>query len=106
APARRSSGNAMPDADAEARRRSLGGALERKAPLARAKRKRFDPVTAEIIRGAMESICDEVATRLSLTAAAPIFDQSNERNATILDGHGRLVALSARIPQLMLSSTL
>jgi N-methylhydantoinase B len=33
-------------------------------------------------------------------------NQSNERNATILDGRGRLAALSVGIPQFMLSSTL
>src|SRR5882724_4599081 len=71
-----------------------------------AKKKRFDPVTAEIIRGAMETICFEVATHVSLTATTPILNQSNERNATILDGRGRLAALSVGIPQFMLTSTL
>ncbi len=69
-------------------------------------RKRYDPVTAEIIRGAMETICFEVATHVSLTATTPILNQSNERNATILDSRGRLAALSVGIPQFMLSSTL
>ena len=36
----------------------------------------------------------------------PILSQSNERNATILDASGKLAALSAGIPQFMLSSTL
>jgi len=68
--------------------------------------RRYDPVTAEIIRGAMETVCFEVATHVSLTATTPILNQSNERNATILDGRGRLAALSVGIPQFMLSSTL
>ena len=68
--------------------------------------KRFDPVTAEIIRGAMETVCYEVATHVSLTATTPILNQSNERNATILDATGCLAALSVGIPQFMLSSTL
>ncbi|MGH7822504.1 MAG: hydantoinase B/oxoprolinase family protein, partial [Candidatus Binatia bacterium] len=54
----------------------------------------------------METICFEVATHVSLTATTPILNQSNERNATILDGRGRLAALSVGIPQFMLSSTL
>jgi N-methylhydantoinase B len=66
----------------------------------------FDPVTAEVIRGAMETVAYEMATHVSLTATTPILNQSNERNATILDGRGRLAALSVGIPQFMLSSTL
>jgi N-methylhydantoinase B len=65
-----------------------------------------DPITAEVIRGAMETVAYEMATHVSLTATTPILNQSNERNATILDGTGRLGALSVGIPQFMLSSTL
>src|SRR6266581_2917885 len=65
-----------------------------------------DPITAEIILGAFETICYEMATHVSLTATTPILNQSNERNATILDGTGQLAALSVGIPQFMLSSTL
>ncbi len=67
---------------------------------------RIDTVTAEIIRGCMETVCYEMATHVSLTATTPILNQSNERNATILDGRGALAALSVGIPQFMLSSTL
>jgi N-methylhydantoinase B len=63
-------------------------------------------VTAEIIRNAMETIAYEMATHVSLTATTPILNQSNERNATILDASGCLAALSVGIPQFMLSSTL
>src|ERR1700716_2313370 len=65
-----------------------------------------DPVTAEVIRGAMETVCWEMATYVSRTATTPILNQSNERNATILDASGRLAALSVGIPQFMLTSTL
>src|SRR3989441_3617888 len=65
-----------------------------------------DPVTAEVIRGAMETVAFEMATHVSLTATTPILNQSNERNATILAARGRLAALSVGIPQFMLSSTL
>jgi N-methylhydantoinase B/oxoprolinase/acetone carboxylase alpha subunit len=67
---------------------------------------RVDPVTAEVIRGAMETVAYEMATHVSLTATTPILNQSNERNATVLDAQGRLAALSVGIPQFMLSSTL
>ncbi|MGH7899976.1 MAG: hydantoinase B/oxoprolinase family protein, partial [Candidatus Binatia bacterium] len=63
-------------------------------------------MTAEIIRGYMETVCFEMATHVSLTATTPILNQSNERNATIHDGRGRLAALSVGIPQFMLSATL
>ncbi len=75
-------------------------------PGARLARIGVDPVTAEIVRGAMETVCYEMATHVSLTATTPILNQSNERNATILDGRGALAALSVGIPQFMLSSTL
>ncbi|MHB8671136.1 MAG: hydantoinase B/oxoprolinase family protein [Acidimicrobiales bacterium] len=65
-----------------------------------------DPVTAEVVRGAMETVCWEMATYVSRTATTPILNQSNERNATILDAGGRLAALSVGIPQFMLTSTL
>jgi len=65
-----------------------------------------DPVTVEVVRSAMETICFEMATYVSRTATTPILNQSNERNATILDWQGRLAALSVGIPQFMLSSTL
>ncbi len=54
----------------------------------------------------METIAYEMATHVSLTATTPILNQSNERNATILDASGALAALSVGIPQFMLSSTL
>jgi N-methylhydantoinase B len=65
-----------------------------------------DPVTAEVIRDEMETVCFEMATYVSRTATTPILNQSNERNATILDARGRLAALSVGIPQFMLTSTL
>src|SRR5437773_2407407 len=65
-----------------------------------------DPITTEIVLGAFETICYEMATHVSLTATTPILNQSNERNATILDAAGQLAALSVGIPQFMLSSTL
>lgn len=65
-----------------------------------------DAVTARVIRSAMETICFEMAVYVSRTAVSPILNQSNERNATILDASGRLAALSVGIPQLMLQSTL
>src|SRR5262245_43643156 len=68
--------------------------------------KTADPVTTEIVLGAFETICYEMATHVSLTATTPILNQSNERNATILDATGQLAALSVGIPQFMLSSTL
>ena len=67
---------------------------------------RVDPVGCEVIRGALETVAYEMATHVSLTATTPILNQSNERNATILDARGRLAALSVGIPQFMLSSTL
>ncbi|MGH9112023.1 MAG: hydantoinase B/oxoprolinase family protein [Acidimicrobiales bacterium] len=65
-----------------------------------------DPATAEVARNAMETVCFEMATFVSRTATTPILNQSNERNATILDAGGRLAALSVGIPQFMLTSTL
>jgi len=76
------------------------------APRAARASSSLDPVTAEVIRGALETVAFEMATHVSLTATTPILNQSNERNATILDGRGRLAALSVGIPQFMLSSTL
>jgi hypothetical protein len=51
----------------------------------------IDAVTAAVVRSAMETICFEMATYVSRTATTPILNQSNERNATILTGDGRLL---------------
>ena len=85
---------------------SRPGARLASPPGAARRRRGLDPITAEIIRGAMETIAYEMATHVSLTATTPILNQSNERNATVLDGSGALAALSVGIPQFMLSSTL
>jgi N-methylhydantoinase B len=78
----------------------------RRRPARGGKARGVDPVDTEIILGAFETICFEMATHVSLTATTPILNQSNERNATILDATGQLAALSVGIPQFMLSSTL
>jgi N-methylhydantoinase B len=65
---------------------------------------RVDPVTAGILRGAFETICYEVATHLGRCASSAIINQSNERNASVLDGHGRLAGISVGIPQLLFIS--
>jgi N-methylhydantoinase B len=64
----------------------------------------IDPVTAGILRGAFETVCYEVATHLGRSASSAIINQSNERNASIMDGHGRLAGLSVGIPQLLFIS--
>ena len=89
-----------------ARRRSLRRASPRRRRGAATRTARLDPVTVEIIRSAMETICYEVATYVGRAATSPVLNQSGERNATILDARGRLAALSVTVPQLMLSSTL
>src|SRR5438477_1087916 len=80
----------------------------KKVARARAGKKRaavkIDPITAEVIRGALETIAFEMAIHVSRTATTPILNQSNERNATIMDWKGRLAALAVGIPQFMLSS--
>ncbi len=64
----------------------------------------IDAVTAGIIRGAFETICYEVATHLGRSASSAIINQSNERNASVIDGHGRLAGISVGIPQLLFIS--
>src|SRR5256886_17174312 len=79
----------------------------KKVARSRAKKRpavQIDPITAEVIRGALETIAFEMAIHVSRTATTPILNQSNERNATIMDWKGRLAALSVGIPQFMLSS--
>ncbi|HEX4729951.1 MAG TPA: hydantoinase B/oxoprolinase family protein [Solirubrobacterales bacterium] len=65
-----------------------------------------DAVTAGIIRGAMETTCFEVCTHVSRTATSSMINQSNERNAAIIDAHGRIAGLSIGIPQLMVVSAM
>jgi N-methylhydantoinase B len=66
----------------------------------------IDPVTASIIRGAFDTVCFEAATYLGRAASSPIINQSNERNAAIIDAHGRLAAASIGTPHLTFVSQL
>ncbi|PNU06387.1 hydantoinase B/oxoprolinase family protein [Novosphingobium guangzhouense] len=59
-----------------------------------------DAVTADIIRGAFETVCFESATYLGRAASSPIINQSNERNAAIVDAHGRLAMGAVGTPHL------
>lgn len=65
-----------------------------------------DAVTASIIRGAMETVCFETATHLGRAASSPIINQSNERNASVIDAHGRLASGSIGTPHLTFVSQL
>ena len=76
----------------------------RRAPLATSAA--VDLVSANIIRGALETICFEAATHLGRAASSPIINQSNERNASIIDAHGRLAAGSIGTPHLTFISQL
>jgi N-methylhydantoinase B len=67
---------------------------------------RVDPVTASIVRGAFETVCFEAATHLGRSASSAIINQSNERNGSIIDAHGRLAAVSVGTPQLLFISPL
>jgi N-methylhydantoinase B len=61
---------------------------------------RVDAVTASIIRGALETICFEAAAHLGRAASSPIINQSNERNASVIDSNGRLAVGSIGTPHL------
>jgi N-methylhydantoinase B len=65
-----------------------------------------DPVTAGIVRGAFETVCFEAATHLGRAASSPIINQSNERNGSVLDAHGRLAGVSIGTPHLVFVSQL
>jgi N-methylhydantoinase B len=67
---------------------------------------KVDPVTASIIRGAFETVCFEAATHLGRAASSPIINQSNERNGSIIDAHGRLAGVSVGTPHLVFISQL
>jgi N-methylhydantoinase B len=66
----------------------------------------IDPVSASIIRGAFETVCFEAATHLGRAASSPIINQSNERNAAIVDAHGRLSMGAIGTPHLTFVSQL
>lgn len=76
----------------------------RRAPLPTAAT--VDAVTASIIRGAFETVCFEAATHLGRAASSPIINQSNERNGSIIDAHGRLAGVSVGTPHLLFISQL
>ncbi len=60
----------------------------------------IDSVTADIICGAFATVCFEAATHLGRAASSPIINSSNERNAAIVDAHGRLAMGAIGTPHL------
>jgi N-methylhydantoinase B len=76
----------------------------RREPLATSAK--VDPVTAAIIRGSFETVCYEAATQLGRAASSPIINQSNERNGSVIDAHGRLAGVSIGTPHLVFVSQL
>lgn len=66
----------------------------------------IDFVDAAIICGAFETVCFEAATHLGRAASSPIINQSNERNAAIVDAHGRLAMGAIGTPHLTFVSQL
>ena len=71
---------------------------EKRPPLATSAN--IDPVTASIIRGALETVCFQSATHLGRSASSAIINQSNERNASIIDANGRLASSAIGTPHL------
>ena len=65
---------------------------------------KVNAVTASSVRGAFEMICFEAAIHLGHAASSAIINQSNERNASIIDANGRLAGVSVGIPQLLFLS--
>jgi N-methylhydantoinase B len=61
---------------------------------------KIDSVTADIIRGAFETVCFESCTHLGRAASSPIINQSNERNSSIVDANGRLAMGAIGTPHL------
>jgi len=88
------------------RRRARRGGSARRSRVPPTQTTRLDPVTVEILRGAMETICYEVCAHATFAPASPIDLPSGDRNATILDARGRLVAQWIAEPRLLLASTL
>ncbi len=65
-----------------------------------------DPVRAEVIRAAAETICYEMITHLKLTATTPFLNQTQEFNANIMDAEGRLIFAFGGIPAFLMMPTI
>lgn len=54
----------------------------------------LDPITLEVIRNRLRSICDEMFIVVKRTAASPIYTESNDYSLAILDDSGRILCIS------------
>lgn len=67
-------------------------------------RKSVDPVTAEIIRGGLYTIANEMSDTVIRTARTSTFSESHDFSTSIFDGKGRLISVSAGLPMHMIAS--
>ncbi|MFQ5828807.1 MAG: hydantoinase B/oxoprolinase family protein [Candidatus Methylomirabilia bacterium] len=61
-------------------------------------RARCDPFTVEIIRNALDSICEQMSTVIERTAYSTLIRDILDFSTALFDARGRIIAQSARIP--------
>ncbi|MBI5506092.1 MAG: hydantoinase B/oxoprolinase family protein [Deltaproteobacteria bacterium] len=59
-----------------------------------------DSITVEVIRGFLETVCDEMSLTMKRTAVTPIFSESSDYSCAVMDGRSRLIAQALRTASL------
>jgi N-methylhydantoinase B len=73
---------------------------------AHATERRFDPVTAEVIRMGLEEIVEEMATVLTRTSGSPALTEAQDFSTALFDAKGEHIAYSGYVTLHMASSLL
>ncbi len=60
--------------------------------------KEVDPISVEVIRGALVTIANEMGNTMIRTARTPTFSESHDFSTAIFDGGGRIIALADALP--------
>jgi N-methylhydantoinase B len=60
--------------------------------------KAIDPITAEVIRGGLATIANEMCDTMIRTATTPTFSESHDFSTAIFDGSGRIVTFADALP--------
>ncbi len=59
---------------------------------------RLDPFTVEIVRNALDCICEQMATTIERTAYSTLIRDILDFSTALFDGRGRIIAQGSRIP--------
>jgi N-methylhydantoinase B/oxoprolinase/acetone carboxylase alpha subunit len=60
--------------------------------------RRVDPITLEVVRGGITSLCQEMGISMERSSYSPVFSEGLDYSFALFDGHGEMIAQAAFDP--------